>query len=303
MGLQAKSVKQKIKSVRNIGKITKTMEMVSVSKMKKATERVMAGRPYSKYVLELLHNIATEKHITHPLLETKKADRILLVVISSNKGLSGAYNLNITKALATYKKMRQHKKIDCVTVGRQAEKSVRLNKLNLIASFVHFSEKSTSEDFWVMRDLLLTEFQSGKYEAVKILFTEFKSAMNSKPFLMQLLPLKENLYSDVLISSSLDPKFLKKENEKKDTFANYIFEPDENEVLEIIIRQLLEQALFNIFLESQASEHSSRMLAMKNASDNAKNIVDDLTLYYNQVRQGAITQELSEIVAGATTLN
>lgn len=301
MGLQVKSVKQKIKSVKNIGKITKTMEMVSVSKMKKATERMNAGRLYSKYALELIHNIASEKHINHPFLQNNGVGKVLLLVISSNKGLSGSYNINITKSLIAYKKMRQDKSIDCIAIGKQAEKSIKVNKLNLIASFIDFSEKSTSEDFLVIRNMIVNNFESGKYEAVKILFTEFKSAMNSRPFLMQLLPLKENLYSDILIQNS---GYLNNDNFKKgDIFINYIFEPNENDVLDIVIKQLLEQALFNIFLESQASEHSARMFAMKNASDNAKNIVEDLTLRYNQVRQGAITQELSEIVGGAALLN
>lgn len=297
MGLQTKAIKQKIKSVKNIGKITKTMEMVSVSKMKKTTERVVSGRAYSRYALELLHNIATERHISHPFLEKRDTGKVLVVVISSNKGLAGSYNLNIVKALANYKKMREGKTIDCITIGKQSEKAARVNGLNILASFHNFSEKSTSEDFLAVRDVVLKEFAENEYEAVKVIFTEFKSATSYKPFIMQLLPVKEGIYKDVLLQSQNGEV----STEKK--FSMYLFEPSEAEVLDSVIRQLLEQALFNMFLEAQASEHSARMFAMKNANDNASEMMDSLTLLYNQVRQGAITQEISEIVGGAAAMN
>ncbi len=297
MGLQTKAIKQKIKSVKNIGKITKTMEMVSVSKMKKTTERVVSGRSYSKYALELLHNIATERHVTHPLLEKRDSGKVLVVVISSNKGLAGSYNLNIVKALSSYKNLREGKQIDCLTIGKQSEKAARVNGLNIIASFHNFSEKSTSEDFLAVRDVVLKEFTENGYEAVKVIFTEFKSATSYKPFIMQLLPVKEGIYKDILLQNQNGET----STEKK--FSMYLFEPSESEVLDSVIRQLLEQALFNMFLEAQASEHSARMFAMKNANDNASEMMDSLTLLYNQVRQGAITQEISEIVGGAAAMN
>ncbi len=166
MGLATKAIKQKIKSVNNIKKITKTMEMVSVSKMKKTTERVTRGRAYSRYALELLHHIAGEDHLTHPFLEEKETGKVLVVVISSNKGLAGAYNVNISKALGKYKSSTKNE-IDCITIGKQSEKSARRNGLNIIASFINFSEKSTSEEFLTIRDTIVAEFKTDKYEAVK----------------------------------------------------------------------------------------------------------------------------------------
>lgn len=293
MGLATKAIKQKIKSVGNIRKITKTMEMVSVSKMKKTTDRVLAGRPYSRYALELLHRIAIEDHITHPLLETIQAEKVLVVVISSSKGLAGAYNANISKALAKFK-TTSPKPIECITIGKQSEKSARRNGLPILASFIDFSEKSTSEEFLVIRDTVVKEFLSGSYESVYVLFTEFKTSTSYKPFLMQLLPIREEIYKDLLLGTDEAVTYKP---------SMYSFEPSENDVLNAVTTQLLEQALFHSFLESLASEHSSRMFAMKNANDNAKEILDDLTLYYNQIRQGAITQEIAEIVGGAMAMH
>lgn len=298
MGLATKAIKQKIKSVKNIKKITKTMEMVSVSKMKKTTERVTRGRTYSRYALELLHHIAGEDHISHPFLEEKKTGKSLVVVISSNKGLAGAYNVNISKALGKYK-LSANKEVDCITIGKQSEKSARRNGLNIVASFVDFSEKSTSEEFLSVRDMVVEEWKSGKYEAVKVLYTEFKSSTSYKPFLMQILPVKEEIYKDLLLPVEGENS----EYNKKKKFSQYTFEPSEAEVLDTVIRQLLEQAIFHTFLESLASEHSSRMFAMKNATDSANTMVSELTLYYNRVRQGAITQEIAEIVGGAAAMN
>lgn len=298
MGLATKAIKQKIKSVKNIKKITKTMEMVSVSKMKKTTERATRGRAYSRYALDLLHHIAGEDHISHPFLEEKKTGKSLVVVISSNKGLAGAYNVNISKALAKYK-LSTRNEIDCITIGKQSEKSARRNSLNILASFIEFSEKSTSEEFLVIRDMIVDQFKTGKYEAVKVLYTEFKSSTSYKPFLMQVLPVKEDIYKDLLLSDSSKPET----KIKKNKFSQYTFEPSEAEVLDTVIRQLLEQAIFHTFLESLASEHSSRMFAMKNATDSANTMVSELTLYYNRVRQSAITQEIAEIVGGAAAMN
>ena len=299
MGLATKAIKQKIKSVNNIKKITKTMEMVSVSKMKKTTERVVRGRAYSKYALDLLHHIAGERHISHPFLENKKGEKVLLIVISSNKGLAGAYNANISKALAKYKSSSK-KEIDCITIGKQSEKSARRNGLNIVASFIDFSEKSSSEEFLTIRDILVNEFKTGKYESVKVLYTEFKSSTSYKPFLMQVLPIKENIYKDLLLPDS-DQKENKITEKKK--LGLYAFEPNEAEILDTVITQLLEQAIFHTFLESLASEHSSRMFAMRNANDSANTMVSELTLYYNRVRQGAITQEIAEIVGGAAAMS
>ncbi|MCA9353831.1 ATP synthase F1 subunit gamma [Candidatus Nomurabacteria bacterium] len=291
MSNQIRLIKQKITSVKNIGKVTKTMEMISVAKMKKASERAVLGKPYSKYALELLHHISKERNVRHTLMsDVSGTNKVLLVVISSNKGLCGSYNVNISKALSNYKKS-SGADITAVTIGKQSEKAARRNGIEILGSFIDLNEKSTAEDFAVVRDLITKEFLTKKYRSVKLLFTEYKSISSYKPFLMQVLPVKEKIYRDILSS----------EEEKDDTkkFLNYLFEPDSEEVLGSILEQLLEQALYHAFLESVAAEHTSRMAAMKNASDSASGIVKELTVYYNRERQAGITKEISEIIGGS----
>lgn len=297
MGLQTKAIKQKIKSVKNIGKITKTMEMVSVSKMKKSTERVVLGRPYSRYALQLLHHISKEDQITHQLLEKNEAPKNLIIIIGSNKGLSGSYNSNIVKTLNTYKKTSDLE-LECITIGKQTEKACRINSLKIVEKFNNFSDKSTIEDFILLKEKITEQFLNKEYRNVSILFTNLKSATNYKPEVIQILPIEESIFESTLLEGVKDESQTYHTN-----IATYTFEPSEEVVLDEVLNELILQIIYHAFLESNASEHSSRMFAMKNANDNAKNILDELTLSYNQARQGAITQELAEIVGGATAMN
>ncbi len=296
MGADTKAIRQKMKSISNIKKITKTMEMVSVAKMKKGTEMANRGRAYSKYALELISHIANMPEITHPLLSHETATgRELVIVISSNKGLAGSYNTNISKALAAYVKNKSGN-IDSITIGKQSEKSARRNKLNIVASFINFSEKSSADEFLVLRDMITQKFLAGEYTKISILFTEFKSATTYKPYMMQLLPIIPDVYKNLLLEEEAP-------GVEKTSFQDYKFEPTESLVLAQIIPQIIAAAVYHAFVESVASEHSARMFAMKNANDNAGEILSDLTLFYNQARQSAITQEISEIVGGAAALS
>jgi F-type H+-transporting ATPase subunit gamma len=297
MATDTKAIRQKIKSINNIKKITKTMEMVSVAKMKRGTEMANRGRSYAKYALELLSNIANVRHLKHPLLAKEvEAGRELILVISSNKGLAGAYNSNISKALATYTKNR-NEEVDCITIGKQSEKSARRSNLKIVASFIDFSEKSSSEEFLIIRDMMVEKFEKGDYTKISVLFTEFKSSITYKPYLMQLIPVLPEIYKNLLIENSDEGI------PNEDEFKEYTFEPNDKEVLAQIIPQIIAAAVYHAFIESVASEHSARMFAMRNANDNAGELLDELTLFYNQARQAAITQEISEIVSGAAALN
>jgi F-type H+-transporting ATPase subunit gamma len=269
------------------------MEMVSVAKMKKSTDVNSKNKAYAKFILELMSHIGKDETISNPLMNESTGGKELVVVISSNKGLAGSYNTNISKALTQYKKA-SGADIDCVTIGKQSEKSARRNKLPIIASFVSFSEKTTSEELLPIRDILVSKFLEGGYKKVSILYTEWKSATNYKPYLQQILPVNTKLYKNFLLEDEpLD---------REDTLKEYKFEPDMQSVLDQVIPQVLMSAIYHAYLEANASEHSARMFAMKNASDNANDILSNLTLFYNQARQAAITQEISEIVGGASTV-
>ena len=310
MPLQTKAIKQKIKSVGNIKKITKTMEMVSVSKMRRAVDKALSSRSYAHYALELLVNLSRDKNITHPLI-TPTLPRLrgasdnnnseLIIIITSNKGLCGGYHTNILKALNVYlkKEENQGKEIKAVTIGKYAEKICKKLNVPLFASFITFSEHSTIEQTSELSNLVASEFKKGNYSSVKILYTEFLKSTTYKPVLRELFPLSVNTVKNAveLISEEKDL------NINEESLVDYKFEPDLNTILESILPGLVDIVVYQSLAEAFASEHSARMFAMKNAGDNATTILDGLMLSYNHARQDGITKELSEIVAGAEALN
>lgn len=293
-----KEIKLKIRTVSNIKKITKTMEMVSVSKMKKMVSKATQSKEYAVKALQLLANLSLERDISHPLLEAGKGEKNLVVVYASNKGLCGGFNANISKKLQEITKSKK-RELEVITIGKQAERAARRAELKIVASFIDFNEKTGSDQFFSLQKTILNFVSTDQYHEVWMLYTEFQSAVSYVPVNYKILPPDIN---------NLKHFFLDKEREnryehKLKSLERYKFEPNEQEVLSKIIPEILHACLYYAHLESQASEHSARMFAMKNASENAGGMVDDLTLQYNKARQASITQELSEIVGGAEALS
>ena len=303
MPLATKAIKQKIKSVGNIKKITKTMEMVSVSKMRRAVEKALASRSYAHYALELLVNLSKDKNVTHPLMNAGKSNKELLIVIASNKGLCGGYHSNLLKALTVYLKDEKAnnpaKEIKAVTIGKYGEKLCKKSELPLFASFITFSEFSTIEQIQELSNLVTKEFIEGDYASVKILYTEFLKSTTYKPVLRELFPLSIQTVENVVDAITETDKT----EVEADSLVDYKFEPDLNTILDSILPGLVDIVVYQTLAEAFASEHSARMFAMKNAGDSATTILDALTLSYNHARQDGITKELSEIVAGAEALS
>jgi len=311
MALAQKAIKQKIKSVGNIKKITKTMEMVSVSKMRRAVEKALSSRTYSHYALELLINLSKDKDISHPLMTAGKSNKELLILITSNKGLCGGYHTNLFKALNLYMKKEesrgkaspvgglQPRELKAVTIGKYGERICKKLGVPVFASFITFSEYSTIKQTQELSNLVSKEFIEGNYQSVKILYTEFLKSTTYKPVLRELFPLSvETIKNAVEVLSGNE-----KEEVNQNSLVNYKFEPDVNIILESILPGLVDIVIYQSLAEAFASEHSARMFAMKNAGDSATTILDALTLSYNHARQDGITKELSEIVAGAEALN
>ena len=301
MALAQKAIKQKIKSVGNIKKITKTMEMVSVSKMRRAVERALSSRSYSHYALELLINLSKDKDISHPLMTAGKSNKELLILITSNKGLCGGYHTNLFKALNLYMKKEESrgKELKAVTIGKYGERICKKLNVPVFASFITFSEYSTIKQTQELSNLVSKEFIEGNYQSVKILYTEFLKSTTYKPVLRELFPLSvETIKNAVEVLSGSE-----KEEVNQNSLVNYKFEPDVDIILESILPGLVDIVIYQSLAEAFASEHSARMFAMKNAGDSATTILDALTLSYNHARQDGITKELSEIVAGAEALN
>jgi F-type H+-transporting ATPase subunit gamma len=300
MPLATKAIKQKIKSVGNIKKITKTMEMVSVSKMRKAVDSALASRAYARYSLELLVNLSKDKDIEHPLMEGGISNKELIILITSNKGLCGGYHTNIFKMLNVYlnKEESKQKEFSVVTIGKYAEKICKKLNLKVFASFITFSESSSIEQTKELSDLVRKEFIEGGYRSVKILYTEFVKSTTYRPTIHELFPISVESVKNVIA----EPSDFNVVAVKADS-ANYVFEPSAYDIVENILPGLVDIVVYQTLAEAYASEHSARMFAMKNAGDNATSILDRLMLSYNNARQSGITRELSEIVAGAEALN
>lgn len=291
--MQTKEIKAKIKSVSNIEKITRTMEMVSVSKMRRSTSRALASQVYARYALEMLVHITKEREAKHIFLSPGKGGKTLVVIIGSNKGLCGGYNVNISKKVSLFVK-ENPSNFSAVTIGKQAEKIARRNSIEIIASFTELGDLVTTEEVNSVVEVVIEQFQSSDYKNVFVAFTNYVKMLEYKPSLRQILPITEESLTDIT-EVLLEER---KEDIEKENLSLYSFEPNTQEVLNEIIPNLLTSFIYQTLLEASASEHSSRMVAMKGATDNAGSMLEDLRLSFNKARQEAITREISEIAAG-----
>lgn len=282
--MQTKVIKEKIKSVGNIKKITKTMEMVSAAKMKKAIDNAMLLRPFHEEAQNVLHDISLDSLSRHHLLTSNHVEGDVVILIASNKGLCGSYNVNVYRKLLEEYPEDKRKHLKVIAFGKYAEKVAKKLHLETLASFNH--AVLTGDDAHATATLIVDWYREKKIGTVKILYTHFTSGSSFTPTALQLLP----------FSSEGEPRSYHGE-------PRYEYEPSKNAVLTSIIPMMIHNIIYGAILESYASEHSARMFAMKSATDNAKELQDDLKLYYNRARQDAVTQEIAEITSGAMALS
>lgn len=283
--MQTKDIKQKIEAVNNIKKITKTMEMVSVAKMRRATNKANASKRYSDYGLELLSNISLDRDVKHPYVTGyKNAHRHLVIIIAANKGLCGAFNVNLSRKVGDLVNDKNNQMVDVICIGRQAERIAFRYKLNIVASFNSLGDQIVVEDAIALQQVIDKYYSLGEYCDVKIVYTRFVKALNYQVRSETLFPFR---------SETIEPS----------DYRLYTFEPNVDEIINSIVPGLIQSILIQYVLDSAASEHSSRMVAMKGASDNANSLLTDLKLSFNKVRQESITREISEIAAGADAVN
>jgi F-type H+-transporting ATPase subunit gamma len=294
MALYTRAIKTKIRSVGNIRKITRAMEMVAVSKMRKAVGKTLATRPFAMHARELL--LALENgggEAKHPLLMRGAGEETLVVVFASDKGLCGGFNVVLGKAIARFVVQEGGRdRVAFVTIGRYAERMCRRFG-SVVASFVDLNAEESYQMATLSR-LIEEEYRSGKYRRVVLAYNDYISAVSFRPTLRVLLPIGKDNLTEALAGIGGQASF----SAEPQATPRYLFEPSREQLLDEIVAQLIEVILFQAFLESAASESSARMVAMKNATDNATELLDSLTLSYNHARQDGITQELSEIAAG-----
>ncbi len=260
------------------------MEMVSAAKMKKAIDSALTLRPFHEEAQNVLRDLSLDALSHHHLLAHNKVEGEVIILIASNKGLCGSYNVNIYRKLLESYDEEARKKLKVIAFGKYAEKVAKKLRLETLASFNH--PVITGDDAHATATLIVDWYREKKIGTVKMLYTKFTSGSSFTPTLLQLLP----------FSSEGHPSHYHGE-------PRYEYEPNKNTVLTSIIPMMIHNIIYGAILESYASEHSARMFAMKSATDNAAELQDELKLYYNRARQDAVTQEIAEITSGAMALS
>ncbi len=295
-------IKRRIKSVKNTKKITKAMELVSASKMKRAVTATLASRPYAQASWEILESLSQSGgESEHALLKKREVKNVLVVLITSNRGLCGAYNAQIIRAVMKMIKENDGKQISFVAVGKKGEAALRRLGQNIVASFTELPDNATFRDVLPIGNLIMADYANGTYDKVYIAYTDFISALVSKPAIRPILPVS---ISEVEKSvETLGENAESNVNGQKSNATSYTFEPGYDALMSKLVEKIARSQVYQMILESSASEQSSRMMAMKNASEAAGEMIDDLTLAFNKARQAAITKEISEISAGMASVS
>jgi len=305
MPQSTKVIKNRIKSVKNTKKITKAMEMISAVKMRKAVDVAIRMKPYAQLANDFLQNLSDVK-LNHPLLNTRETKTELLILITSNRGLCGSYNSNILKLADKIIKNTDHK-IKIIAFGKKSANFAKYKNIDLYSFYDQFSENVSFEDTLSISKEIIDLYIEANFDKVGVIYTNYVSGLSQKAEYKQILPvtIKEmkNIVSSILdTNQTVDEQFNSDLTTERFSEDEYIFEPNKTEVLNFVIPLLIEIALYHSVLESVASEHSSRMIAMKNASESANEMIDELNLVFNKSRQAQITQEIAEITAGANAI-
>jgi len=283
----AKEIRGKIKSIKNTQKITKAMEMVAASKMRRAQDRMQASRPYAEKMRNVICHLShAHAEIKHPFMIEREVKRVGYIVVTSDRGLCGGLNVNLFKK--TINDMKVHHdngvEIDVVPIGRKAVDYFKRQNANIVAEASQLGDKPHINDLIGSVKVMLDAFTDGKIDALYLVSNDFVNTMTQAPVVQQLLPV-----------SGPSDKELKHH-------WDYIYEPDSKEVLDGLLMRFVESQVYQGVVENIACEMSARMVAMKAATDNAGDIISNLETIYNKARQAAITQEISEIVAGAAAV-
>lgn len=298
----SRDIQRRIKSVKNTKKITKAMELVSAAKMRKAVSRVLSSRSYSDLVWDtVLHLVSKIDTSHHPFFqEPSKTDKIAVILISSNRGLCGSFNAQLaSKVTETVKQHHPNASVDVISCGTKGRDEIRKHKVNLVADFHKEDITEKSDDIRPIIHMASKDYLEKKYDRVFVAYTDFMSSLKQVPHVKQLLPIVPEIDEAL---GHINHEKGKVDEIKVDSFAEFVFEPGTESVLDAFLPRLLEVQIYQAVLESEASEHSARMFAMRNASDAAGDMIEELTLAYNQARQAGITGEIAEIAAGSAAL-
>ncbi len=296
-----KEIKRRIKSVKNTKKITKAMELVAASKMKRAVSNTLASRLYANYSHELLTSFAVSlENNKHPFLNKREElkNKVLYILITSNRGLCGGYNAQAIKRLINNIK-NSNNQMDFITIGKKGDSALRRLGLNITMTFTELPDQLILRDIDPLSVFIKEKFKDTTYDEVYVVYTNYISALTQRPEMHKLLPIsKEELKESIENIGDEKTKETLNSNNKNE----YLLEGNIEELTEELAEKIVKMQIYQMLLESNASEQSARMMSMKNAGDAAGEMIDDLTLVFNKARQANITREISEISAGMASL-
>jgi F-type H+-transporting ATPase subunit gamma len=274
-------IRRRIRSVKNTQQITKAMKMVSAAKLRRAQDRMFAARPYAAALRQVLTSVATRvAELQHPLLETREEQKVLLLVVTSDKGLAGAFNANVIKAAQNAIRERNWTAVELLPIGRKANDFFRRRTIPIRREATQVFQALSLGTAQEIAKTIMDDFMEGRADAVYVAYNEFKSIIAQTVRVERLLPI-ERAWDEVA------------------TAVEYLYEPAPEQILSELLPKHIEFQLYRVLLESAAAEQGARMAAMEAATNNAKDMIDHLTLTYNRIRQASITKEIIEIVSGA----
>lgn len=283
----AKEIRDKIKSIQNTRKITKAMEMVAASKMKKVQDSMIRSRPYSEKIKDVIKNVGEGVlEYKHPYIVSRNEQNVGVIIISSDKGLCGGLNVNLFKHFMKHimELNGRNVGIQAVLVGKKAEIFAKRVGLSVVGSITNLGDKPQVSDLLGIIKVIIDLYMSKKVDSVYLLYNKFINTMSQFPIYEKVIPIQQKVFSD---------------KDAKRRFWDYLYEPEPEKLLELLMKRYIESLVYQSVVENIACEQAARMVAMKSATDNAGDLINTFKLMYNKARQASITQELSEIVAGA----
>lgn len=282
-----REIRRRIRGVRNIAQITRAMEMVSASKMRRAQQRVTASRPYAERLQGVIADLSSlqldaQEQAEYPLLQQRPVAKSAVILITPDRGLTGPLNANILRRATRYVVSEAGVPVEVVAAGKKGRDFMVRTRQDVVAEFTNLGDNVSLNDLRPITQIVIDDFVSGKVDAVHVVYAKFVNTLSQVPEVKQVLPIVQP--------------------EGGGEYSDYIFEPSPEGVLQELLPRFVEIQIYQAMLESIASEHSARMVAMRNASQNAKDLVSDLTLSLNKARQAQITNEVAEIAAGAAAV-
>jgi len=291
--------RRRIRSVKNTQQITRAMKFVAAARLRRAQERVIAARPYARQIVRVLQSAESRlEQVVHPLLAVRPEEKLLVIVISADRGLCGAFNTNVLRKTLEFLRENKTKQIELAAVGKRARDSLRRTRLPLKAELIGATMNVKFSDAKEIAEMAIQAYTSGEADAVYVIFNEFKNVITQRLVVDRLLPLRTEVVSAPRAGAG-GGRGASETVQRAE--VDYIYEQPAKEIFDRLVPRYVETEVYRALLESSAAEHAARMTAMDAATKNASELIDSLTLHMNKVRQAAITKEIIEVVSGAAS--